>query len=65
MIISEIPDSVFARALELMNLPFTEREDWTAEKEYEYVTSTKGVTEGELEKAIFEHMTNEGWTQQQ
>jgi hypothetical protein len=65
MKISNIPHSVYLRALELRRKPFEPASNnpcWTPEDEYEYLTKTSGWSEGELEIAIYEHMCNDGWS---
>lgn len=63
--ISNIPDSVYARALNLMfgtENKYQDTTQWTAKVQYEYLSEQRGFTAGELEQAIVEEMAENGWT---
>jgi hypothetical protein len=63
--ISNIPDSVYARALNLMfgtENKYQDTTQWTAKFQYEYLSEQRGFTAGELEQAIVEEMAENGWT---
>lgn len=57
--ISNIPDSVYLRTLELMNKTFDETGRFTPQDAYTWETTQMGFESGELVKAICEHL-NEG-----
>lgn len=62
LIIVNIPDAVYERALQIRGHKWEKNDDlWSAKNEYEMVSSR--CSEGELEKAIYEHMTTEGWSE--
>jgi hypothetical protein len=55
--ISNIPESVYLRALELMNKPF-ETGRWTPRDAYNWETTQMGFESGELVKAICEYLND-------
>jgi len=63
MIISQLPGTVYKRALELAGFEFEPSQDfWGFKEEWELRVDRQGYEDGELTQAICEHITQDGYT---